>query len=160
MTRYSTFRSFCLLTSVIVVTLGARPVASDDPTNPADDKTILAALDTEYQAAVKANDVATMNRILADGFVLVTGSGKTYSKDDLLNESRSGTFIYEHQEDAERTVRIWRDTAIVTAKLWGKGTNGGKSFDYTIWFSDVYIRTPHGWRYVFGQSSLPLPKVP
>jgi hypothetical protein len=101
-----------------------------------------------------------MNRILADNFVLVTGSGKTYSKDDLLTESRGGMFIYEHQEDTERTVRIWRDTAIVTAKLWEKGTNGGKAFDYTVWFSDVYIRTPKGWRYVFGQSSLPLPKVP
>jgi len=143
-----------------MVTLAARPVASNAPTNPADDKTILAALDTEYQAAVKANNVATMNRILADDFVLVTGSGKTYSKDDLLNESRGGTFIYEHQEDIERTVRIWRDTAIVTAKLCEKGTNGGKAFDYTVWFSDVYIRTPKGWRYVFGQSSLPLPKVP
>jgi len=37
----------------------------------------VAALDTEYQAAVKANDVATMDRILADDFVLVTGLGKT-----------------------------------------------------------------------------------
>jgi ketosteroid isomerase-like protein len=159
MTQYSTLRYLCLLSAVIAVALGARPVASDDPAKPADDK-ILAALDSEYQAAVKANDVATMHRILADDFVLVTGSGKTYSKQDLLNESRSGAFVYEHQEDTEKTVRTWGDTAIVTAKLWEKGTNGGEAFDYTVWFSDVYIRTPQGWRYVFGQSSLPLPKAP
>lgn len=42
-------------------------------TNLVDDKASLAALDTEYQAAVKANDVVTMDRILADDFVLVTG---------------------------------------------------------------------------------------
>ena len=160
MTRYSAFGFFCLLTTVIAVALAARPVASDDSTKPADDKTILAGLDTEYQAAVKTNDFATMDRILADDFVLVTGSGKTYSKQDLINESRSGTFVYEHQEDTEKAVRAWGDTAIVTAKLWEKGTNGGKAFDYTVWFSDVYIRTPQGWRYVFGQSSLPLPKRP
>jgi len=145
---------------VIAVALAARPVASDDPPKPADDKTILAALDTKYQAAVKANDVAMMDRILADDFILVTGSGKTYSKQDLLNESRSRTFVYEHQEDTEKIVRTWGDTAIVTAKLWEKGTNSGKAFDYAVWFSDVYIRTPQGWRYVFGQSSLPLPEVP
>jgi hypothetical protein len=34
-----------------------------------------------------------------------------------------------------------------------------RAFDYTLWFSDTYVRTPNGWRYVFGQSSLPLPKT-
>ena len=52
---------------------------------------------------------------------------------------------------------MWGDTAVVTAKLWEKGTDSGKAFDYTVWFSDTYVRTPQGWRYVFGQSSLPLP---
>jgi hypothetical protein len=100
-----------------------------------------------------------MDRILADDFTLVTGSGKTYSKADLLAEARSGNFHYEHQEDTDQTVRMWGDTAVVTAKLWEKGTNNGKPFDYTVWFSDTYVRTPAGWRYVFGQSSLPLPKT-
>ncbi len=27
-----------------------------------------------------------------------------------------------------------------------------------VWFSDTYLRTPRGWRYAFGQASLPLPK--
>ncbi len=122
------------------------------------DRDALAALDTQYQTAVKKNDAATMDRILADDFTLVTGSGKTYSKADLLEEARSGAFVYEHQEDTAQTVRLWGDTAVVTAKLWEKGTKDGKPFDYTVWFSDTYVRTTTGWRYVFGQSSLPLPK--
>jgi ketosteroid isomerase-like protein len=124
---------------------------------PADDAKIVAALDTEYQEAVKKNDAATMHRILADDFVLVTGSGKIYSKADLLAEARSGQMVYEHQEDTMQKVRVWGDTAVVTAKLWEKGTNNGKPFDKTLWFSDTYVHTPEGWRYVFGQSSLPLP---
>jgi ketosteroid isomerase-like protein len=118
----------------------------------------IAALDTEYQAAVKRNDAATMDRILADDFILVTGRGKIYSKADLLRDARNELDRYEHQEDTDQTVRIWGDTAVVTAKLWEKGTENGKPFDYTVWFSDTYVRTPAGWRYVFGQSSLPLPK--
>ena len=121
------------------------------------DKKIVAALDTQYQAAVKENDAATMDRLLADDFVLVTGSGKAYTKADLLEQARSEQIKYEHQEDTDQTVRIWGDTAVFTAKLWEKGTNQGKSFDKTVWFSDTYVRTPTGWRYVFGQSSLPLP---
>jgi ketosteroid isomerase-like protein len=123
------------------------------------DKQILAKLDSEYQAAVKRNDVATMNRLLADDFTLVTGSGKTYSKQDLLREAGSGRIIYVHQEDTDKTVRIWGDTAVVTAKLWEKGTEDGKPFDRTAWFSDTYVRTETGWIYVFAQSSLSLPKT-
>ena len=40
----------------------------------------VAALDTKYQAAVKANDAATMDQILADDFVLVTGRGAVLAK--------------------------------------------------------------------------------
>jgi ketosteroid isomerase-like protein len=54
-------------------------------------------------------------------------------------------------------VRVWGDTAVVTALLWAKGTEEGKPFDYHLWFSDVYVRTPQGWRYVFGQAAQPLP---
>jgi ketosteroid isomerase-like protein len=124
-----------------------------------DDQMAVATLDTQYQAAVKTNDAATMDRILADDFVLSTGSGKKYTKADLLSEARSGRVQYEHQEDTEQTVRVWGDTAVLTAKLWEKGTDNGKPFDYTVWFSDTYVRTPKGWVYVFGQSSLPLPKT-
>ncbi len=60
-----------------------------------DDEKAVAALDTEYQAAVKNNDVPTMDRILADDFVLVTGLGKTHSKRDLLEEARSKGMQYD-----------------------------------------------------------------
>ena len=119
----------------------------------ADDARIVADLDTQYQAAVERNDAVTMDRILADDFVLVTGLGKTYSKADLLEEARSGRIVYEHQEDSSQTVRVWGDTAVVTALLSAKGTDEGKPFDYKVWFSDTYVRTPAGWRYVLGQAS-------
>jgi ketosteroid isomerase-like protein len=122
-----------------------------------DDARIVADLDKEYQAAVQRNDAATMARILGDDFILVTGSGKTYTKSDLLEETRSRRVHYELQEDVEQTVRNWGDTAVVTAKLSEKGTEEGKPFNHTLWFSDTYVRTPAGWRYVLGQASLPLP---
>jgi len=128
----------------------------------ADDEKAVEALDIEYQAAVKQNDVATMDRILADDFVLVTGLGKTHTKADLLEEARSKRTVYEHQEDSVRKVRVWGDTAVVTALLWAKGTEDGKPFDYRVWFSDTYVRTPTGWRwrYVFAQASTRLPAAP
>ena len=128
--------------------------------SPEDDRSIVAALDTRYQAAVRTHDAATMDRLLADDFVLVTGRGRVYSKVDLLREARDTSVVYEHQEDANQTVRLWQNTAVVTALLWEKGTDKGKPFDYRLWFSDTYVRTAAGWRYVFGQASLPLPPTP
>jgi ketosteroid isomerase-like protein len=121
------------------------------------DESVVTALDNEYQEAVKNNDVATMDRILADDFVLVTGNGTAYTKADLLKEAAEKTVIYERQEDSNQTVRIWGDTAVITALLWAKGTDRGEPFDYKVWFSDTYVRTAQGWRYVFGQASLRLP---
>ena len=123
-----------------------------------DDIATLSALDTQYQAAVKANDAAGMAKILADDFILVIGNGTTSTKADLLKEAEDRVRTYEHQEDTEQTVRVWGDTAVVTAKLRLKGARkDGMPFDYTLWFSDTYVRTASGWRYVFGQASLPLP---
>jgi len=125
-----------------------------------DDIAAVAALDTQYQAAVKANDDAAMAKILADDFILVIGNGAISTKADLLKEAEDRIRIYTHQEDSEQTVRVWGDTAVVTAKLWMQGTRkDGTPFDYQLWFSDTYVRTASGWRYVFGQASLPLPKT-
>jgi len=127
--------------------------------SPSDDARTVAELDTQFQAGVKGNDVATIDRILADDMILVTGRGQTFTKALQLDEARQKSTVYEHQEEESGTqkVRVWGDTAVVTALLWIKGVRDGKPIEYRLWFSDTYVRTPSGWRYVFGQASIPLP---
>lgn len=117
----------------------------------------VAALDTQYQAAVKSNDYGTMDRILARDFVLVDGAGHVYRKADLIGAARKATTRWQHQEEiaGSQTVRVWGDTAVVTAKLWIEGTYEGRPLDAKLWFSDTYIRTRSGWKYAFGQASKP-----
>ncbi len=124
-----------------------------------DDRKKVASLDTEYQLAVKRNDAKAMARILDDRFVLVLGNGKTYDRKELLDSATSREITYEQQDVVPGTqvVRVFGDTAIVTALLWMRGVQDGVAFDQRLWFSDTYVRTPAGWRYVFGQASLPLP---
>lgn len=124
------------------------------------DQSTVAALDTEYQLAVKNNDAAAMGRILADDFVVVWGDGETHNKADLLNEARTKRIEYEHNEDTDKTVQVWGDTAVITSKLWLKGVDKGKPFEWHVWFSDTYVRTPSGWRYMHGMASLPLELLP
>ena len=146
---------------LMISALSFGTATNDLNASPAEDVKTVAALDTKYQAAVKSNDAATMDQILADDFVLVTGRGKVSSKADLIESARKKEITYERQDEESGTqkVRVWGDTAVVTALLWIKAVQGGKPVDYKLWFSDTYVRTPTGWRYVFGQASLPLPKA-
>jgi len=145
---------------ILMITVLALATTSKLNASPEEDAKTVAALDTKYQAAVKANDAATMDQILADDFILVTGRGKVFTKADLIDSARKKEVTYERQDEepGSQKVRVWGDTAVVTALLWIKSVQGGKPADYKLWFSDTYVRTPTGWRYVFGQASLPLPK--
>ncbi|MBS0385748.1 MAG: nuclear transport factor 2 family protein [Proteobacteria bacterium] len=133
--------------------------------SPEADRANVAALDTAYQAAVERNDANAMGAILHEDMILVIGAGTVYTRQQLLDSAQNQDAIYEHQvEDAgTQSVRLYgADTAIVTARLWLKGhyRESGQRFDRTLWFSDTYVRTPQGWRYAFGQSSIALTDPP
>lgn len=151
-------RTLIKLILIVMLPLGAASALS---ASPEEDAKAVGALDTKYQAAVKANDTTTMDQILADDFILVTGRGAVFSKADLLDSAGKKEVTYERQDEEPGTqkVRVWGDTAVVTALLWIKSVQAGKPADYKLWFSDTYVRTPTGWRYVFGQASLPLSKT-
>lgn len=124
-----------------------------------EDRRAVAALDTEFQAAVKHHDAATIDRIQHPAMVLILGDGRIVTKADHLQAARENKIRYEIQDEeaGTQTVRVLGDTAIVTALLRLKGTNEGVPFDRRVWFSDTYVRTPDGWKYFFGQASLALP---
>jgi ketosteroid isomerase-like protein len=123
------------------------------------DARIVADLDTRYQAAVERNDAETMARILHEQFVLVLGDGRTFSREDLLRSARDKVITYMHQveDPGTQVVRVSGNTAVVTARLWLRGRQGAETVERRLWFTDTYVRTEHGWRYFFGQASLPLP---
>jgi hypothetical protein len=128
-----------------------------------DSAKVIAAIDTEYQAAVERNDWKTMDRILHPEFALVLGNGAVYTRAQLLDSAKNAERTYEQQVELPGTqvVRLYgRDTAVVTALLWLKGTrrSDNGAFDYKLWFSDTYVRTKDGWKYAFGQASLRLPQ--
>jgi ketosteroid isomerase-like protein len=140
----------------VLLALMASPALAD----PAEDIAAVAALDTAYQAAVERNDAAAMAAILHEDMILVFGNGVVYTREDLLRDARMRSVVYEHQVEDEGTqsVRLYGDsTAIVTARLYIKGVNEGAPIEFRLWFSDTYVRTPAGWRYVFGQASMALP---
>ena len=114
-----------------------------------------------YKILAEWEEEVGMDRILHPDFQLVIGTGRRSNRQDLLREARSGSVNYEVQDEetGSQKVLVTGNTAIVTAKLRIKGTLKGEPFDRTLWFSDTYVRTSSGWRYFFGQASLPLPST-
>jgi len=125
-----------------------------------EDKSAVASLDIQYQSAVERNDAETIARIHHESMTLVLSNGTVITGKQLEQRARDKSFTFERQVvvDDSRVVRVLGDTAVVTAKLWQKGKRpNGEPFDYKLWFSDTYVRTPTGWRYFFGQAGAPLP---
>jgi ketosteroid isomerase-like protein len=149
--------------STAALALAAAACTSMPAREAAEDIRTLAALDTAYQAAVERNDAAAMADILHKDMILVLGTGMTYTRDDLIRSAEERHVVYEHQveDPGTQTVRLYgRDTAIITARLWLKGTTaGGEAIKRWLWFSDTYVRTPEGWKYAFGQASIALPEA-
>jgi len=70
-----------------------------------EDVKVVGALDTQYQAAVEKCDAATMEHILADDFILVTGTGKTYTKSIYSKSTERRNHLQEsegHGKDSPR----------------------------------------------------------
>jgi len=143
---------------VVAMSQGVTAVAG---ASPEDDRKAVAALDTAFQAAVKVHDIETIERTLHADMTLILGDGRVVSREDHLQAAREKKVQYEVQDEDPGTqfVRVSGDTAVVTARLWIKGTREGVDFDRRLWFSDTYVRTPQGWKYFFGQASLPLPEA-
>ena len=142
----------------LVVTLAAPLIMARDVAEPEFDSRAVAALDTEYQAAVERNDWQTMDRILHPTFTLVLGDGRVVSRAELIEAARERHIEYHQQveEPGTQTVRLYgKHTATVTALLLLKGVRkkDGSAFEFKLWFTDTYVRTAQGWRYAFGQAS-------
>ena len=129
--------------------------AGDHETVAGDHETV-AALDIAFQEAVKRSDVAAMSKFLHEDFVLVLGDGKVVSREVLLKRVATQKYELQDEEPGTQTVRLYGDTAVVTAWIWLKGAfSDGRAFDRRMWFSDTYVRTPKGWLYAFGQAGAP-----
>ena len=146
------------LTKLILMTLLLPFAATSklDASSGEDAKTV-AALDTKYQAAVKANDATTMDQILADDLVLVTGRGKVYSKAGLIDSARKKEVTYESQDEEPglQKIRAWGATAVVTALLMDQVGSRRQTSRLQAMVQRHLCSYYAGWRYVFGQASLP-----
>jgi ketosteroid isomerase-like protein len=136
--------------------LGGMNAACASQAAMAGDRETVAALDIAFQEAVKHSDAEAMSKFLHEDFVMVLGDGQVVTREGLLERVVTTRYEQQDEEPGTQTVRVYGDTAVVTARIWLKGAFGdGKAFDRRVWFSDTYVRTPKGWLYAFAQVGAP-----
>ena len=123
------------------------------PSGDAADIAQLIATDKRMQRAFVERDVATLDRIITDDYLLVASSGAERRKPAILAEVASPEVVYEINESSDWSVRVHGDTAVVVALLRQKGVDHGEPFDYSVRFSDTYVRENGAWRNVHAHAS-------
>jgi ketosteroid isomerase-like protein len=119
----------------------------------ADETQALIAVDKRMQHAFVTRDVAALEAIFTDDYVLVLSNGRERTKQDILDDVRSPENHWEVNETSGWKVRIHGDLAIVVATLHQKGVDHGKAFDSNVKFSDTYLRQNGAWRNVHAHAS-------
>ena len=100
-----------------------------------------------------AGDVATLNRIYANDYVLITAEGVVRSKQDQISELKSGKLRFAPLKPMERTVRLFGDVALVTSRDPAGIVRNGQEIGGDLRMVRVYVRRSGRWQLVSAQAT-------
>lgn len=124
--------------------------------NAGDQDVIRQIVDLERQAkeASLHRDADFSQRTLGDDYVGITPLGQVTTKQDVLSARKSGQLRYEAIDVSEMVVRVYGDTAIVTARADVKGHQLGEDFSGLYRYTRVWIRRSGRWEAVSYQQTV------
>jgi ketosteroid isomerase-like protein len=119
----------------------------------ADDAEEIRRLDKEITVATWTGDAVWFEENLSDDYVLVTPTGGTHTKRDVVRELATPGMQMEPYEPREVTVRMYGEAAVVTGRVLQRYTLGGIRFANDLRYTDVYVKRKGRWLLVSGHIS-------
>jgi ketosteroid isomerase-like protein len=113
-------------------------------------------LEAKWNEAYKQADIAGMNSLLADDFIITVEDGSTYSKAGYIAHSGSGTTLVEISEMSDLKVHAHGNTFVVTGAYHEKGTIKGKPYEYHDRLTDVWMNMDGRWQLIASHYSIPV----
>jgi len=116
------------------------------------------ALQEESRKAALKGDASFLEKHLADNYVGVSGSGAQVTKDQAIQELKSGAIKFESIDVRDTKIRVYGNTAIVDSLASLKMTSNGKPIngDYRATF--VWVKQKGSWKRVAFQSTRVTPE--
>ena len=103
-------------------------------------------LENEFSQAIVQNDAEAVGRLLTDDWIIIDPDGGIIDKARFLDVIKSGALTHEMMKSDDTRVRIYGDTAIVTALTTTKGKFHGQAFATKERASDVFVKQNGRWR--------------
>jgi ketosteroid isomerase-like protein len=124
--------------------------AMSDEDTKNDEARILALHEAGDKALISA-DLAVLAQIFADDYVQYNEAGKAFTKQDVLNNFRTGAIRYPSIVSTGRKIRIFGDTAVVHGSESDEVEVDGKRFAVRYVYLDVLRKRDGEWKLVASQ---------
>jgi ketosteroid isomerase-like protein len=110
-------------------------------------------MERDRAAAVVKADVATLEGLTSDDYILINANGQLSNKAETMNAIKTGVIKLSSNEVSDMNVRVYGDTAVVTGKSTAKGTIGGRELTGPVMFTRVYVKKDGKWKSVAFQQT-------
>lgn len=111
-------------------------------------------MERQTKEAIIHRDADFTLRTLADDYVAITPLGQVTTKQETVSARRSGQLRYEALNVTDMVVRLYGDTAVVTARADVKGHQMGEDFSGPYRYTRVWIRRNGHWQTVSYQATV------
>jgi len=109
----------------------------------------------DYDHAQIEGNRAELERLLADDYTLVNGAGKTETKAQFVAESTAPGFKLQPFVVEDAIEKVWTDGAVMGGIATLRGTDGGKPFEATLRFADIWAKRNGKWQVIYTHVSRP-----
>jgi ketosteroid isomerase-like protein len=109
-----------------------------------DERRQIEALEEQWRTAQLANDVPTMDKLLADDYFGISIAGQLNDKAQQLERLRSHKFMLTRIDVSDVRIKLLGRAAVVTSLAKVDGTDAGEPVHGTFRYTRVYKRYPDG----------------
>ncbi len=117
--------------------------------------TDLAAAVAAWDGAQLRGDARVIDRLLADDYLLASGSGALETKAQFKAELTDPAYKLDPFIIEQPVTRSWPGGAVYGGVVRERGVDHGKPFDARIRFADVWARRGGRWRLIYTHVSRP-----
>jgi len=108
----------------------------------------LLKLEKAFAAAIVKNDLEGIGRLVADDWIIVDPNGEIVDRTRFFEVIKSGALTHDVMESEDFRVRVYGDSAVVTAITSSKGKFMGQEFSTRERVTDVFVKREGRWRCV------------
>lgn len=108
----------------------------------------LLKLEKEFAEAIVKNDLEGLGRVVADDWIIIDPNGEIIDRARFFEVIKSGALTHDMMESEDFRVRVYGDSAVVTAITSTKGAFMGQEFSAHERATDVFVNRDARWRCV------------